>query len=458
MKLLPQDPSAWARLSPYLDEALDLEPHERDAWLSKLAITDPDIAESVRELLRKQAVLDSVGFMRGSPLTATRFGTFMPVLEQIMRERVGIESGDWLRGDRDSPPAETAAIAAGGVLGPYRLIREIGHGGMSSVWLAERCDGLLKREVALKLPYTGPRRAQIAERFERERDILATLTHPNIARLYDAGISASGQAWLAMEYVNGTTLTQFCDSARLSVRERLEIFLQVLAAVEFAHTHLVLHRDLKPSNILVTGQGRVVLLDFGVAKILTPEADATAPLTEMMARILTPDYASPEQISGQSLSTISDIYSLGVVLYELLCGARPFNVGTGPRRDLEEAVLNTEPPRLSQVALTEEVAEARHTTTHRLARTLKGDLETVVLKALRKDPADRYHSAGALAQDIGNYLENLPVSARPDSFGRRFGRFIARYRWQVTAATFALLAGFASAAMAARGMTNFICS
>jgi serine/threonine-protein kinase len=438
------DPSAWARINPYLDQALDLEPGERATWLNELERTQADVAETLRSLLGQLESLNASGYLESS-LPFTRLDTLLPVLEQMVRQRVGVESGDWLQ---DSPGfAQSIAtehrqegITEGAVLGAYRLIREIGHGGMSSVWLAERVDGQLKREVALKVPFAGPQRAQMAKRFKREQDILATLTHPNIATLYDAGVSASGQSYLAMEYVRGTVLTRYCDAGRLSLRERLQHFLQVLAAVGFAHTQLVLHRDLKPSNILVTEQGRVVLLDFGIAKLLSQEVTPESPLTEMAERMLTPDYAAPEHIAGRTLGTTSDVYSLGVVLCELLAGSRPFGSQLESRRDVEEAILTQDPPRPSQLPLTEAIAAARHTTPRKLAQMLKGDLDTIVLKALKKAPAERYRSVDAFAQDIANYLGHLPVSARPDSTWYRFGRFASRYKLQVTAATVTLLA------------------
>jgi serine/threonine-protein kinase len=407
LKISPQEASAWARISPYLDQALELEPGVRETWLKNLETTQPDIARAVHELLSEHAALEAKGFLSGAPTLKS----------------LGVPG-----------PQE------GMVLGSYRLLKEIGAGGMSSVWLGERCDGILKREVALKLPFEGPRRAQIAERFQREREILATLTHPNIATLYDAGISASGQSYLAMELVKGKTLTEHCDAARLSVSQRLRLFLQVLSAVEFAHTQLVLHRDLKPSNILVSDQDRVVLLDFGIAKLLEREADPARPLTEMAAPMLTPDYASPEHLSGQFLGTTSDVYSLGVVLYELLTGVRPFVLKDGSRAALEEAVIKQDPLPPSRSVPSDEVASARQTTSRKLAHTLSGDLDTIILKALKKKPTDRYRSAGAFAQDISCYLQNLPVSARPDSRAYRAVRFITRHKLQVSAAAITLLA------------------
>jgi eukaryotic-like serine/threonine-protein kinase len=423
MSSAPPEAGQWQRIAPYLDQALDLEPAERERWLTDLTATEPDIAVAVRQLLSEHADLQDRGFLANAAID--------PARHALLKRAAGV----------------------GEQVGAYRLLREIGRGGMSSVWLAERWDGQLQREVALKLPFQGPRQAEFAERFKRERDILATLTHPNIARLYDAGVSAAGQPYLAMEHVDGKSLTAYCDDERLSIRERLRLFLQVLGAVEFAHSQLVLHRDLKPSNILVTRHARIVLLDFGIAKLLSPAAPDTgavtpSPITQWAEGPLTPDYASPEQLGGQSVGTASDIYSLGVLLHELLVGARAFSMGRVSRRELEEAILTRDPQRPSQLATTEAVAAARRTTPRRLAQSLKGDLDTIVLKALKKVPAERYLSVGAFAQDIGNFLASLPVSARPDSGWYRTRRFIVRHKARVSAAAIVVLAlavGFGSA-------------
>jgi len=411
MRSAPPEAGQWQRIAPYLDQALDLELEQRERWLTDLTVTEPEIAAAVRLLLQEHADLQQRSFLSSPSVD--------PVRHALLKRAGGV----------------------GEHVGAYTLIREIGRGGMSSVWLAERSDGQLQRDVALKLPFQGPRQAEFAERFKRERDILATLTHPNIARLYDAGVSAAGQPYLAMEHVDGKSLTLYCDDERLSIRERLRLFLQVLAAVEFAHSQLVLHRDLKPSNILVTRQARVVLLDFGIAKLLSSDAPhSTSPITQFPEGPLTPDYASPEQLGAQSVGTASDIYSLGVVLHELLVGSRVFSMGRASRRQLEEAILTRDPARPSQLVRTEVVAAARRTTPRRLAQTLKGDLDTIVLKALKKTPGERYLSVSAFAQDIANFLESLPVSARPDSGWYRTRRFVVRHKAQVSAAAIVVLA------------------
>lgn len=399
------DPAAWAAIAPFLDQALGMEPGERNSWLNALEVTHAELVRELRELLAERDVLSELDFLSLTLPPAH-------LADNHQQERIAVNT----------------------VVGPYRLLQEIGHGGMSSVWLAERCDGQLNRQVALKLPFAGPQRAQMAERFRRERDILAALTHPNIARLYDAGVDTTGQSYLAMEYVRGIPLTLYCDAARLTVRERLTLFLQVLAAVELAHTHLILHRDLKPSNIQVTEQGRVVLLDFGIAKLLCAERSIDSPPTELAARMLTPDYASPEHISGSALWTTSDVYSLGVVLYELLAGVRPFGAQLESRWELETAILTCDPQHPSQLVVPETVAAVRQVTPRKLRQMLRGDLDTIILKALKKAPAERYQSTDAFARDIVCYLSDLPVSARPDSAWYRLRRFVSRNKWQVAAA------------------------
>lgn len=344
-------------------------------------------------------------------------------------------------------PEERETWLADTSVGPYRLLCEVGRGGMSRVWLAERCDGQMKRQVALKLPHMGHRDLQLAERFTRERDILAALNHSNIARLYDAGVSESGQPYLAMEYVSGAALDSHCDTACLPVRERLRMFLQVLEAVQFAHSQLIIHRDLKPSNLLATPQGHVMLLDFGVAKLLRDAAGEDR-LTEFTGRLLTLEYASPEQITGEGLSIGSDIYSLGVVLYELLCGECPYRLKRESAASLEEAIVTQTPLRPSQVSISESTAQARGTSAGKLRRALAGDLDTIVLKALKKHPSERYLSIDAFKQDIVNHLNRVPVSARPDSRWYHFSRFVSRHRVPVSVGSLALLAIVASAVVA----------
>lgn len=425
----------WNVVGPYLDKALLLEVNDRDRWLSEIAITSLGLAELLRELLREHDGLNKREFLGGVAVGAkTLTGLYAAALS---RESSLSSRGSW-----------ESEFRPGLEIANYRLVRELGQGGMSTVWLAERTDGALKREIALKLAFIHPQNSALAERFHRERDIHARLTHPNIARLYDAGVSVSGQPYLAMEYVQGTALTAYCDRASLSPRQRISLFVQVLETVQYAHSQLILHRDLKPSNILVTPQGRIVLLDFGVAKTLDEKVDAEAPLTAVNGRPITLDYASPEQIRGESLSTATDIYSLGVILYELLSGVRPHRPARASRAALEEAILSDDPFRMSQLQFSEDVSVARGSYPRSLAQQLKGDLDTIALKALRKAPADRYATVSDFMHDLLNYLGKLPVRARPDRASYRLSKFISRYRWQAVAATVATLALVIGSALA----------
>ena len=301
----------------------------------------------------------------------------------------------------------TRALRPGEVLAGYRLIRELGRGGMSVVWMAERADGTLKRAVAFKMPMFMLQGGEV-ERFTRERDALASLSHPHVARLYDAGVMPSGQPFIVLEYVDGQPLTEHCDSRQLDLRARLRLFAQVLAAVAHAHKHLVVHRDLKPSNILVDAEGQVKLLDFGIAKLLGENEGAA--LTQVMGAALTPLYAAPEQLHNATISTLTDVYSLGVVLFELLTGELPYRGARG-RATLVE-VLETQ----ARGALP------------RLGRGLDADLETIVGKALRIAPDDRYASVTHLADDIHRFLDRKPIAARPPSLLYTLRLALARHR------------------------------
>ncbi|MGZ8320514.1 MAG: protein kinase domain-containing protein, partial [Telluria sp.] len=323
-------------------------------------------------------------------------------------------------------------LAAGDAIGPYRLLSELGSGGMGAVWLAERADGALNRQVALKLPRMVWAKG-LAERMARERDILATLEHPNIARLYDAGVDQHGRPYLALEYVEGRPIDVYVKERGLSVRHRLELLLQVCAAVAFAHSRLVVHRDLKPSNILVTADGQVRLLDFGIAKLMEGDSTRETQLTQLAGRALTLDYASPEQVRGEPLSTASDVYSLGVVSYELLTGTRPYRLKRGSAAELEEAIEQSEPALASRAAI--DAAPVR---------VLRGDLDAILNQALKKSIKERYRSVEALADDWQRWLRDEPVAARPDSAVYRLRKFVRRHRAQVAAAalvTFALIGG-----------------
>jgi serine/threonine-protein kinase len=409
-------PDTWKALSQLLDEALDLDPADRAAWLEKVGATHPDLLPQLKKLLNAHATAESEA-----------------ALEQLPPITVA-----------GSSAAKVGALEAGAYVGPYRLKREIGSGGMADLWLAERADGAFQRDVALKLPRITRLRPDLAARFAHERDILARLEHPYIARFYDAGVTDDGLPFLAMEYVDGRRITQWCDERTQDIPARLRLMEQVLEAVQFAHANLIIHRDLKPSNILVTATGQVRLLDFGIAKLVAEGNVAhETHLTQQSGRALTPEYASPEQIRGEPLTTASDVYSLAVVLYELLTGKMPYRLTITTAAQLEEAIINATPARPSSAA-TAEHARFCGLSEKRLRRELAGDLDTIVLKALAKDAAHRYGSANELAQDLRRHLAGEPVHARPASWGYRTRSFIRRNRLAVgagVAVSVALIAG-----------------
>ena len=383
-----------ARLSTLLDEAEELEPLALEVWLAGLQGESARLAPALRDLLARQASKET---------------------DELFDRPLAF-----------APPA--AGPAAGDAVGPYRLLSELGSGGMGAVWLAERADGSLKRKVALKLPHLSWAPG-LAERFAREREILAGLEHPHIARLYDAGLDAQGRPFMALEYVEGQPLDVYCRERAITIPARLRLLLQVAEAVAFAHGRLVLHRDLKPANILVTADGQVRLLDFGVAKLMQGDSTAETALTQASGRALTPDYASPEQIRGEAIGTASDVYSLGIVAFELLAGARPYRLKRGSAAELEEAITGQDVPLASAMA---QDALA--------AKVLRGDLDAILNKALKKNATERYTTVDALAQEWQRHLEGVRVLARPDSLGYRGKRLVARHRVPLAAASLAAMA------------------
>jgi eukaryotic-like serine/threonine-protein kinase len=412
----------WAALSEWFDQALELTGRELDEYLERLPESCPVPKSVLRDLVLSE------------PDEGT--GIFLNRLPELF------------------PPDSSRAPFAGRIVGPYRLIRELGKGGMGTVWLGERTDGLLKRPVAIKLPHAGIYGRHFIERFQREREILASLTHPHIGRLYDAGVTNEDEPFLALEYIAGTELIRYCDEKQLSIRARLRLFLQVLSAVHYANSHLVIHRDIKPSNILVDSGGEVKLLDFGVARLILDEDANEIELTQMIGAPLTPGYASPEQIAAQPIGIASDIYSLGVVLCELLTGERPYRVRIESRASLEEAAVAADILRPSQALQSADKARVRGAgSLKKLSATLRGDLDTIVMKALAREPEQRYATADAFSQDIERYLDGQAVLAQPESVWYRSKKFAWRNRFAVgavAAVILALSAGLTTALWEAR--------
>ncbi|MCU0951695.1 MAG: serine/threonine protein kinase [Burkholderiaceae bacterium] len=417
MPLLPVSAADWPAISALLDEALALDASARDTFLQRLDGERAQYRDTLRALLAQAAGVETEHFL------AT-----LPRLTSLT----------------DRGATALTDLAADQAIGPYRLIRELGTGGMGAVWLAERADGALKRQVALKLPRLAWGRG-LAERMARERDILASLEHPHIARLYDAGVDQHGRPYLALEYVEGQPIDDYASQRALSVRHKLDLLLQVCSAVAFAHSRLVVHRDLKPSNILVTADGQVRLLDFGIAKLMEGERTQETQLTQLAGRALTLDYASPEQIKGEPIGTASDVYSLAVVAYELLTGSKPYKLKRGSAAELEEAIAAIDSPRPSDAA----GALA-------LKRALRGDLDAIIGKALRKQAGDRYVTMSALADDLQRHLDGRPVSARPDSLLYRGSRFAMRHRTPLAAATVAVLAFVLAIGVGATALTVLV--
>jgi eukaryotic-like serine/threonine-protein kinase len=384
---------AWRRLQEVFDAAADLPAADRPAFLDEQCGDEPGLRRQVESLLFH---MDGEG-----------------ALEAVV--------GDALAGAADG-----LGSLVGRRVGPYRLEREIGEGGMGAVYLGVRADDEYRKQVAVKVLRAGLHGPEMRTRFRSERQILAQLDHPNIARLFDGGTTESGVPYLVMEYVDGQPVTAWAAARALTIPDRLAIFQQVCAAVQYAHAHLVIHRDLKPSNVLVTAEGVPKLLDFGIAKMLVDEAEAgyTVPVTRADVRMMTPEYASPEQVRGEATTTACDVYALGVMLYELLTGRRPFVFERGNLRDIEQRILHEAAP----------------------APGLGTDLDNILLLAIDKDPARRYASVEHFSEDLRRYLDGLPVVARPATVRYRAAKFVRRHRAGVAAAAafVLLLAGYAA--------------
>ncbi len=420
------DPSRWRRTKEIFEAALDRAPGEVEAFLDEACGDDAALRESVDALLAADQE-DGPAF---EPLSR---GASVAMASESLGESTGERQ-----------------------VGKYRLIKAMGSGGMGTVYEAIRVDGVYDQQVAVKLIRPGMATDDILRRFRQERQTLAGLDHPNVAKLLDGGATADGSPYLVLEFIDGKPIHQFCDERGLPVKDRLQLFRTVCLAVQAAHRNLVVHRDLKPGNILVTGDGTPKLLDFGISKILTGEgASQPETVTDLTQRYMTPQYASPEQIRGEPITTASDVYSLGVVLYELLTGRRPYDVSSESRQQAERLICEVDPARPSaavgvvgeitrshgtkQTITPESVSRTRDTTPDKLRRRLQGDLDTIVLTAMHKDPARRYASVEHLSDDVRRYLEGLPVLAQRDTLRYRAGKFIRRNKVVVMAALFMLL-------------------
>jgi len=408
----------WKLVDGLLQSALELAPGDREGFLAQACSNDASLKDEITSLLTSHR----------------RAGEFLgtPALEIAARE---LFSG---------ADALSTEPLAGQIISHYRILKMIARGGMGTVWLAERCDGRFERKVAIKFIHLALLDGSAAERFKREGAILGRLAHPSIAELIDAGLTSIGEPYLVLEYVEGQAIDHYCDRNRLSVEARIRLFLDVLTAVSHAHSNLIVHRDIKPSNVLVRNDGQVKLLDFGIAKAIEDgtQSAAATPLTLEAGAALTPLFAAPEQVTEGAITTATDIYALGVLLYLLLTGQHPAGPGPHSPAHLIKKIVDQVPPHPCDAvsSISAEAAANRSAAPEKLRRQLRGDLDTILGKALKKIPAERYTSVLAFADDLRRYLENKPVLARPDSFGYRTAKFVRRNLAMVTVASVALVA------------------
>ena len=408
------DTRRWQRVSAIFDEAVDAAHDLRPELLNELCAGDAELRREVEALLVADAA--AIWFDDGVDLARS------------------VVAADWAEDD------DTQSVRPGDRIGPWRLIEEIGRGGMGVVWLAERADGQFEQRAALKLIKRGMDSEAVQARFLRERQILARLQHPHIAHLLDGGIAEDGRPYFAMEYVEGEPLLRYCAERRLTLEERIKIILDICAAVQFAHRQLIVHRDLKPSNVLVGADGSAKLLDFGIAKLLGGEAGGVTQTGEIKDRPLTPVYAAPEQLSGDAVTTAADVYALGAILYELLTGQRARDLSEAPTpEEIRTLLETTAPPAPSKRATIDAPVSARR---------LRGDLDTIVLTALKHEPERRYPTVDAFAADLRRYLDGRPIAARRDSVVYRSAKFVLRHRLAVTLASLAVLGLLATTAFA----------
>ena len=424
-------PEQWKTIRPVLESALEMEPAHRVAFLDEACAQDPALRDEVESLILSH---DEVGSNALNPGSAPGL---IPGYEVRFR----------------LPPGKR--------IGAYKILEEIAVGGMGAVYRALRVDGEYRQQVALKIVRAELGTELTASRFKNERQILASLDHPNIARILDGGTTAEGLPYFVMELLDdkngeGLPITEYCDQHKLSIDERLKIFRTVCSAVHYAHQRLVVHRDIKPANILITAEGVPKLLDFGIAKILDPALlpeNATATAAGLL--MMTPEYASPEQLRGEAITTATDVYLLGLVLYQLLAGRRAYRFASRMPHEITRAILEAEPEKPStavrradeagdknneKVAPTPEVLSGlRGDSPEKLQRRLAGDLDNIVMKAIRKEPSERYGSVEQLSDDLRRHLEGLPVLARKNTIGYRCRKFVIRHKMNVAAAALVLL-------------------
>lgn len=400
-----------ARLSALWDELTHIDPADRAAWLSQRPPEDQPLLADLMRMLSDDTTASDIA---GGTLSMTSCGDF---------------------------PGQAVA-AAGQQVGNYSLQTLLGRGGMGEVWLARTTQGPASRQVAIKLPFINTATAAARLRFQRECSILAALNHPAIATLYEAGVTAAGQAYLAMEYVAGETLLAYADAQRLALRRRVELVASLAEATAHAHQRLIIHRDIKPSNVLVTADGQLKLLDFGVAKALDDQPGDAAGLTQLAGHMVTLAYAAPEQIEHLPLTTAVDVHALGVVCYELLCGTRP-SAARRKRHELQAFILAEHRPLASQLGTDDGARRCGLQTRHDLSKQLRGDLNTILQRAVAREPSDRYAGAQALAEDLRRWLDHRPILARPPSARYLARKFVQRHRRGValSACAAAALAG-----------------